>query len=214
GVCGSEALAYEFSHRLQHFMFPRAVSPDLMEEVSAIKHRIERDIVGKARLNRNVKLGRGGIREIEFIVQTLQLLQGARNAFLQGNNTLKTLEALRQHNLLSPDDATALAESYRFLRKVEHRLQIEHEAQTHTLPENEEALNRLGKTLGFDGRTPLLAELARHMESVRAVFDKILRAERAPSAPASDLDGFEDPAQAAKELHHLREGGASGTHIV
>ena len=69
----------------------------------ALKARIEREIVGLADLHRNVKLGYGGIREIEFILQTMQLLHGAKNAFLQERNSLKTLVALEQLNILPPD---------------------------------------------------------------------------------------------------------------
>ena len=83
GICGSEELAYEFLQDHQPFIYPKSPTPDLLEEISAIKRRIERDIVGHENLERNVKLGVGGIREIEFIVQALQLVHGARNAFLQ-----------------------------------------------------------------------------------------------------------------------------------
>src|SRR6266852_4376155 len=80
GVCGSEELAYEFLRQHQPFIYPRSATPDLLEEIAAIKRRIERDIVGRENLERDVKLGAGGIREIEFIVQALQLIHGARHA--------------------------------------------------------------------------------------------------------------------------------------
>ena len=78
---------------------PKSATPDLLEEIANIKHRIERDVVGPEKLERDVKLGRGGIRDIEFIVQTLQLIHGARNPFLQEPSMLKALRALRELDL-------------------------------------------------------------------------------------------------------------------
>src|SRR5205807_2349496 len=80
---GSSELAYEFLRQHQPFIYPKSASSDLLDEIASIKRRIERDIVGADKLERDVKLGRGGIREIEFIVQTLQLIHGARHPFLQ-----------------------------------------------------------------------------------------------------------------------------------
>src|SRR5246127_3801396 len=104
GIAGDRELLYEFSQYLQPFIFPRTVSPDLLDEIAELKARIERDIVGAEDLHLNVKLGYGGIREVEFILQTLQLLHGATNAFLQERNSLKTLAALEQLQILPPHE--------------------------------------------------------------------------------------------------------------
>src|ERR1700760_1755106 len=149
GVAGDNELLYEFNQRLQPFIFPRTVSTDLLDEIVTLKERIEREIVGLADLRRNVKLGYGGIREIEFILQTLQLLHGARNAFLQERNSLRTLVALEQLNILPKDEVRLLREAYIFLRAVEHRLQIQNEQQTHTLPADREAWIGIARTLGY-----------------------------------------------------------------
>ena len=98
GIAGSQELAYEFLREHQPFIYPKSPTPDLLDEIAAIKRRIERDIVGHENLERNVKLGAGGIREIEFVVQALQLVHGARNAFLQETSTLKALPALAQNS--------------------------------------------------------------------------------------------------------------------
>ena len=112
GVAGDSELLYEFNQRLQPFIFPRIVSTDLLDEIVAVKARIEKEIVGLADLHRNVKLGYGGIREIEFILQTLQLLHGAKNAFLQERNSLKTLLTLEQLNILPKDEVRLLRDAY------------------------------------------------------------------------------------------------------
>ena len=94
GICGSRELVYEFLRQHQPFIYPRSPTPDLLDEIVRIKRRIERDVVGAKNLERDVKLGRGGIREIEFVVQTLQFIHGGRHAFLQETSTLAALTAL------------------------------------------------------------------------------------------------------------------------
>ena len=157
GVAGSRELDYEFLREHQPFIFPKSPTSDVLEEIGRIKRRIERDIVGHENIGRDVKLGAGGIREIEFVVQALQLLHGARHAFLQETSTLKALPLLAELELLPRREAQILDEGYRFLRRVEHRLQIEAEQQTHTVPENSEALGRLAASLGFPTVTEFTA---------------------------------------------------------
>lgn len=210
-VAGSEELGYEFTHRLQPFVFPRSVSHDVVDEIVAIKRRIEDEIVGQSSMRRNVKLGYGGIREIEFVTQTLQILHAARHAFLQERNTLKALRALRQLNIIPHEQMEALIDAYRFLRTVEHRLQIESEAQTHTLPEKPEALERLAKSLQFPRVAALQAELARHTGAVRTIFEEVLRMPDETAAPSSQLEVtfFRDPEHARKLLAELDGSAAS-----
>src|SRR5437016_4183953 len=95
GVGGSRELAYEFLRQHQPFSHPKSATPDLLDEIANIKRRIERDVVGPDQLESDVKLGRGGIREIEFVVQALQLIHGARHAFLQEASMLKALRGLQ-----------------------------------------------------------------------------------------------------------------------
>src|SRR5438477_34219 len=145
GICGSRELAYEFLRQHQPFIYPKSPTPDLLEEIAAIKRRIERDIVGYENVGKDVKLGAGGIREIEFVVQALQLLHGARHTFLHETSTLKALPVLAELELIPGNEARDLEAAYRFLRSVEHRLQIEAEQQVHTIPENGETLDRLAQ---------------------------------------------------------------------
>src|SRR4029077_4435253 len=134
GIAGSRELAYEFLRQHQPFIYPRSPTPDLLDEVAKIKRRIEREALGTDELDRDVKLGRGGIREIEFVVQTLQFIHGGRHAFLQETSTMKALRALAELELIPRKEVVDLDRAYRFLRQVEHRLQIEAEQQTHTVP--------------------------------------------------------------------------------
>ncbi len=132
GIAGSRELAYEFLRQHQPFIYPRSPTPDLLDEIAAIKRRIEHDAAED--LERDVKLGRGGIREIEFVVQTLQFIHGGRHAFLQEASTLNALRGLANLELVPNKEVLDLDRAYRFLRQVEHRLQIEAEQQTHTVP--------------------------------------------------------------------------------
>src|SRR3954470_15849107 len=174
GIGGSRELAYEFLRQHQPFIFPRSPTRDVLEEIGNIKRRIERDIVGHENIERDVKLGAGGIREIEFVVQALQLLHGARNAFLQETSTLKVLPLLAELELLPRGEARILDEAYRFLRNVEHRLQIEAEQQTHTVPENSEEVRRLARSLGFPSQAKFHAALRGHTQKVRAIFHRVI----------------------------------------
>src|SRR5881397_647077 len=202
GIAGSRELAYDFLRLHQPFIYPKSATPDLLEEIANIKHRIERDVVGPEKLERDVKLGRGGIRDIEFIVQTLQLIHGARNPFLQEPSMLKAIRALRELDLLPHDEVLALDNAYRFLRRVEHRLQIEAEQQTHTVPDEPDPLSRLAHSLRFASASDFTAALHNRMGSVRPIFQRIISG--SPAQPAKiTIEFFKDAKRAEKALREL-----------
>src|SRR3954464_4842254 len=116
GVAGDETLASECTEAIQPWRHPRSINESALSEVAAMKDRIESEVVKAGELDRNVKLGRGGIREIEFVAQTLQLLNAGRLPFLQGAQTLPALEKLVQYDLLKAEEARSLTEAYEFLR--------------------------------------------------------------------------------------------------
>ena len=212
GIAGSRELAYDFVRLHQPFIYPKSPTPDLLEEIANIKHRIERDIVGPEKLDRDVKLGRGGIRDIEFVVQTLQLIHGARNPFLQEPSMLKALRALRELDLLPPDEVLALDNAYRFLRRVEHRLQIEAEQQTHTVPDEPDPLTRLARSLRFSSASDFTAALQNRMGLVRPIFERIISESPAQSAKIT-VEFFKDAKRAEKALTEL-ERGAKSFHVA
>ena len=213
GVGGSRELAYEFLRQHQPFIYPKSPTPDLLEEIANIKRRIERDVVGQENLGRDVKLGRGGIREIEFVVQTLQFIHGARHTFLQEPSTLKALRGLAQLELIPPNEIADLDRAYRFLRRTEHRLQIEAEQQTHTIPATPEHLRRLALSLGFASREEFTAALEREMLAVRAVFRRLI-AEPLPAKKAGLIDSgiFANQSDAEKAMTGLGQ-RPSGAHV-
>ena len=208
GIAGSRELAYEFLRQHQPFIYPKSTTPDLLDEIANIKRRIERDLVGPDKLERDVKLGIGGIREIEFIVQALQLIHGAHHPFLQEPSMLKALRALRQLDLLPRDEVLTLDKTYRFLRRVEHRLQIEAEQQIHTVPQEPEALQQLSRSLRFSSAEDFTAALRERMRAVRPIFRRIIS--EMPAEPVKiDLEIFSDQKRAGKALADLAQGPAS-----
>ena len=211
-IAGSRELAYEFLRQHQPFVYPRSPTPDLLDEIAKIKRRIEREAMGTDKLDRDVKLGRGGIREIEFVVQTLQFIHGGRHAFLQETSTMKALHALAQLELIPREEVVDLDRAYRFLRQVEHRLQIEAEQQTHTVPGDPVALKRLARSLGFDSANEFSAALKKTMQNVRSIFDRIIL-----SAPTEgtlpDLKLFKDQRSAARSLADLLK-PTSASHVA
>jgi glutamate-ammonia-ligase adenylyltransferase len=173
-VAGDTQLGSDFLEMVQPFRYPRSLSRRVVGEIAAVKTRIENEVVKEGEIDRNVKLGRGGIREIEFIAQTLQLLNAGRAPFLQGAATAPVLRKLVTYSLLPADDALELERAYVFLRDIEHRLQMEAHRQTHTIPTERNARERLARLMGF--KTLAEFETARQLHSgaVRRVYDGVL----------------------------------------
>ncbi len=177
-VAGEQNLAGEFFETIHSFRYPRAINPEVLREIGAMKDRIENEVVRADELERNVKLGRGGIREVEFIAQSLQLLHAGKMPFLQGAQTLPALEKLAQYNLLSGEDARSLRDAYCFLRDVEHRLQMEENLQTHTIPTSRESRDRLAKLMKLADASQFETARRTYTSSVRDIFDKLFKSEK------------------------------------
>jgi glutamate-ammonia-ligase adenylyltransferase len=176
-VAGDKALGAEFLEMVQPFRFPRSISEEIPREVGAMKQRTENEIVRSGELERNVKLGRGGIREIEFVSQTFQVLHAGRIPFLQTSQTLPALEKLSDYHLLEASDAQKLRRAYIFLRDLEHRIQMEDNRQTHTIPAAKPSRERLARLMGFSNLAEFESALDTHRASVRGIYEKIIRIE-------------------------------------
>lgn len=126
----------------------------------------------------NVKLGRGGIREIEFFVQTQQLIAGGRAPGLRGRQTIDMLDRLARAGWIETQVRDALTEAYRFLRQVEHRIQMVADEQTHSLPDDEEGLDRIARMMGFSGRKTFATALLKRLATVQRHYARLF--ENAP----------------------------------
>jgi len=206
-VAGDKDLAAEFVEMIQPFRYPHSISRRVLQEVALVKDRIEREVVGADEVERNVKLGRGGIREIEFIVQSLQVLHAGRSPFLQIFQTLPCLEKLLQYRLLADDETRELAAAYRFLRDVEHRLQMENNLQTHTLPADRRAQLRLARLMDFNSLEKFESALQTHTGNVRRIYDRLLKS-KSPVAQTilpPEFDGAESEWEKLLAAHSFRE---------
>ncbi|MCP5517089.1 MAG: bifunctional [glutamate--ammonia ligase]-adenylyl-L-tyrosine phosphorylase/[glutamate--ammonia-ligase] adenylyltransferase [Verrucomicrobiales bacterium] len=219
GVAGDRTLAGEFLETVQPFRYPRLLSPHFLQEIAAMKRRIEAEVVKAGELDRNVKLGRGGIREIEFIAQTLQILNAGKTPFLADPQTLPALAKLARYHLIEETEAEALTVAYGFLRDVEHRLQMENNLQTHSLPADPAALERLAALMGFASRKAFEGQLAAHRKRVRESYARVVPAEPEATGSTPPLEGnedewkqrlagrsFRDPEQALRLAHKFVHG--------
>lgn len=148
-VAGSRRLGEKFLEAIRPFVYRRYLSFVEINEMKAIKRRIERQSEERSRDAVNVKTGRGGVRDIEFVVQFLQLLHGGVHPELRKTNTLAALKALLSVGCINVEEHAALETAYRFLRKTEHRLQFMFDLQKHTLPESPDERDRLARRLGY-----------------------------------------------------------------
>jgi glutamate-ammonia-ligase adenylyltransferase len=153
----------------------------------------------------NVKVGRGGIREIEFFAQTQQLIAGGRHPELRSRPTLETLNILAANNWITLAARDEMSEAYQFLRRVEHRLQMIADEQTHALPEDRDAVERFAFFFGYDSRDAFAKDLLHHLNCVQGHYSKLFEGDPAGTAKLPDVDyraGPDDP-RVVKRLSDL-----------
>ncbi|MBF0152253.1 MAG: bifunctional [glutamate--ammonia ligase]-adenylyl-L-tyrosine phosphorylase/[glutamate--ammonia-ligase] adenylyltransferase [Magnetococcales bacterium] len=178
-VAGDVALGGAFLERLRPFVFRRYLDFAALDAIREMKQRIDHKIKQRADYQRNLKLGFGGIREIEFFVQSQQLIRGGGEPRLRQRETIPTLHMLGSLGLVDPATVQQLAEAYVVLRTLEHRLQIEREQQLHSLPEEAEALARLARRAGFNDANALMIRIKDVTSNVhRAYHGLFLASER------------------------------------
>lgn len=178
-VAGDPRLGARFADTAQRWLWNRPVATDDLREVRHLKERTEARVDARGEAERDVKLGPGGIRDIEFAVQLLQLVHGQLDAGLRSPTTLVALDDLASAGYVSPDDASVLREAYVELRVIEHRLQLVEERQTHLLPRDPSARTTLARVLGYrdrpDGGAGEVFERAlRHRRvQVRGIYERL-----------------------------------------
>lgn len=171
----------ELRSMLRPFVFRRYIDFSVIQSLRNMKGMISREVRRRG-LKDNIKLGAGGIREIEFIVQVFQLIRGGREPALQGRSLLPTLEAINNLHLLPDGEAAQLREAYLFLRRLENLLQSINDEQTQTLPEDDLNRARLAWGMGFADWDALSAELGDHMAQVRQIFNELIGDDEETSA--------------------------------
>ncbi|QGY30612.1 bifunctional [glutamate--ammonia ligase]-adenylyl-L-tyrosine phosphorylase/[glutamate--ammonia-ligase] adenylyltransferase [Pantoea cypripedii] len=163
----------ELQQMLRPFVYRRYIDFSVIQSLRNMKGMIAREVRRRG-LKDNIKLGAGGIRETEFIVQVFQLIRGGRERSLQLRSLLPTLAAIGELGLLTQQQVEHLREAYLFLRRLENLLQSLNDEQTQTLPENELDRQRLAWGMGAIDWSTLIASLEQHMAGVRAIFDELI----------------------------------------
>ncbi len=226
-VAGDLAAGEEFLRVVTPFVYRKYLDFTAIEEIKEMKDRIHLAASRARKGGRDLKLGSGGIREIEFFVQAHQLIYGGKNPALRVRSTTEALAALALQGIIAEEERGNLREAYAFLRALEHRIQVFQERQTHTLPVREEPLRRLARTMGLADGDALLAAVDGRLERVRSICGRLFRGaqeeftsdippdilalfyqdldEKEAAARLSAL-GFADPPAARRSLAVLREG--------
>lgn len=214
-VAGDMALGREFMETIRPFVYRKYLDFSSIEEIKGLKTRID-----AAFKKGDIKRGYGGIREIEFFAQALQLIYAGREPLLRERSTLKVLHLLLQKGLIGQEDYSVLSDNYRFLRTLEHRIQQVNDIQTHTLPSAEQELNALARKMGFSGRVEFTEALDQRRTGVRAIYTSLF-AEQAgvPSLSGTVFDedlgdaemreylsdaGFRDPDKAVRNIKSIQ----------
>ncbi|HET7674952.1 MAG TPA: bifunctional [glutamate--ammonia ligase]-adenylyl-L-tyrosine phosphorylase/[glutamate--ammonia-ligase] adenylyltransferase, partial [Gammaproteobacteria bacterium] len=203
-VAGDRAAGERLLRALRPFVFRRYLDFTAFESLRDMKAMIAHEVAREG-LENNIKLGRGGIREIEFIGQVFQLIRGGREAPLRQRAIRPVLAHLAAAGYLNDDEVVALDSAYEFLRRAENRLQMAADRQTHELPDEARGQLRLAWSMGFDDWPAFQTVLERHRTAVRTVFDAVFAvAEPAPAggdaAAAAWHQADTDPAAALMAL--------------
>jgi glutamate-ammonia-ligase adenylyltransferase len=224
-VTGEQADIAALDAIVRPFVFRRYLDFGVIDAIRNMHAQIRAEVNRQERLHpdrsNNVKLGRGGIREIEFLAQVFQLIRGGRDAALRERSTRATLRLLGERELMPPDSVEGLLGAYTFLRNLEHRLQYLDDAQTHTLPPNEADQLLVAQMMGMPDVATLLAALETQRSYVAAQFDEMFSDKSGNGGETVDPEsgglladpdnrsaieqrlaglGFDDPAGAAQRL--------------
>jgi len=225
-VAGDLSLGNELIHILRPFVYRKYLDYTAIDEIREMKRKILQELGQKPSRGVNIKLDRGGIREIEFFIQALQLIYGGKIRWIREWNSLRALHRLCDKKLITYEDFSTLSSAYTFLRDVEHKLQVEHQLQLQTLPIEPEKIEQLARRCGaLDGET-FLQELDRHRQRVQELFENLLyEKEEEGSRTDSPVHailfggaeveevydhlsrlGFQDPRQTYKNIQLLKDG--------
>jgi glutamate-ammonia-ligase adenylyltransferase len=216
-AAGDLMLGQRFLDAIQPFVWRRSLDFGVIEEVRQISARIRDHFSENAHIGPgyDLKRGRGGIREVEFFVQIQQMIHGGRDASVRVPATLDAIAALVAAGRMEEETARTLADAYRLLRTIEHRVQMVEDAQTHLLPVDPAALDNVAHLDGLADGGALLKRLEPHVEQAGTIFDSLSPGERGQLSSDPDMVqrelkqlGFADPAAAARHVADWRSGKA------
>jgi [glutamine synthetase] adenylyltransferase / [glutamine synthetase]-adenylyl-L-tyrosine phosphorylase len=200
---GDEKLFAQFINYIDCFIYPSVHFVSPLEQMKKLRKIIEQDIDES-----NIKLIPGGIRDIEFTVQALQLLNGGNDESIKTSNTLTALEMLKQFKLLTNSETNTLRDAYILYRRIEHFLQLMNNSQTHTIPESGEIAEKLSFYLGFKDLNEFKEKIMGYRKQVRAIYNSVVGESKKVSGKKKFFTQIEfaNPQRAANDISFLREG--------
>ncbi len=209
-IAGNRGLGHELLSRLDPWIYRKYLSLADITGIKSLKRRIEQRAEVEGGEVRNVKTGHGGIRDIEFVIQFLQLLNGGALPEVRTGNTLEAIARLEKAGSLTPDERTKLEDNYNMLRKLEHRLQIMFDLKTHVLPNDRDELARLAVRMGYTGTRHKSAlqvfqdDYARRTTQNREMLDHLLHnAFPIEGADEPEVDLVNDPDPAPEHIQQV-----------
>ncbi len=203
-IAGSKSLYNSFITYLQPFIFPVTFSSSPLDQIKKLKINIEKNLGS----DENIKLIPGGIRDIEFTIQALQLLNGGKYPGLKTSNSLDGINKLSDAKLISEEEANTLKTAYIFYRRVEHYLQLMNDSQTHTIPKEGEILEKLSASLNFKNTLSFNHFVSANRKSVQKIYNSVMGIDHNPNSEnkiRSEIK-FANKNKAIKNLQYLREG--------
>ena len=205
-VAGDRVAGQHFLRELEPFIWRKNLDFAAIQDIHSIKRQINA-YRGGGRIaveGHDIKTGRGGIREIEFFAQTQQLIWGGRLRELRTGSTCEALRRLASTGRIYPATAAELIDNYRFLRRLEHRLQMVEDTQTHMLPPDRAGIARIGVFLGYPQTDAFVADLLRHLSSVERHYAELFEQAPSLSGPGNLVfTGVEDDAETLRTLSWL-----------
>lgn len=200
-ISGDKTLYKKFYSYLKAFIYPTSFKVSPAEQIRSLKNNIEKKLDED-----NIKLSPGGIRDIEFSVQALQLLYGGRNESIRNSNTINSINLLFKYDFLSNQEYEVFLSAYVFYRKVEHYLQLMNDKQTHTIPEEGEMLNKISFFLGYESVKEFKKDLNLHRKKVRGIYNSIIGEKTEQKKNILEAIHFNDLKRAEYNYKFLSEG--------
>jgi len=212
-LSGSEELFAQFIKYIDRFVYPAVHFASPLEQMKKLRKIIERSIESDSSEllsagTRNIKLIPGGIRDIEFVVQALQLLNGGKDESIKTGNTLTALEKLSRVKLLTKNETKSLQDAYIFYRRIEHFLQLMNNTQTHTIPESGEIAEKLSHYLGFKSLNEFKENVKDYRKQVREIYNSVVGESKKATDKSKIFSQikFTNPQRAVSDISFLREG--------
>lgn len=229
-VAGDPIVGEQYIHGVQPFIWAAADRDGFVRDVQAMRRRVEENVDASV-ADREIKLGPGGLRDIEFSVQLLQLVHGRSDVLIRSSNTIDALRALAMWGYVGREEASQLEHSYRFLRTLEHRIQLRHLRRTHIMPQDPDELRVIARSMGITSNPidTLISQWGSNRTEVRRIHEKLFyrpllnavagldaSAARLGSAAATErlrALGFLDPAGALRNIEALSSGVSRRSNI-